>query len=59
MKSGKEVDRRAVLRFLATSQVLATAGVASGLFELLTQPLSAQVPRSKMAPRERRSGSAG
>ena len=54
MKSGKVVDRRAVLHFLATSQALAFAGAASGLFELLTQPLSAQVPRSKMAPRERR-----
>jgi isopentenyl diphosphate isomerase/L-lactate dehydrogenase-like FMN-dependent dehydrogenase len=54
MKSGKELDRRAVLRYLATSQALASAGLASGLFELLTQPASAQVPRSKMAPRERR-----
>jgi isopentenyl diphosphate isomerase/L-lactate dehydrogenase-like FMN-dependent dehydrogenase len=54
MKSGRVLDRRDILRFLLTSQALASAGIASGLFDLLTQPVSAQVPRSKMAPRERR-----
>lgn len=53
MKRDK-VGRRAILRFLAASPALASAGVASALFGALTQSASGQVPREKMAPRERR-----
>jgi isopentenyl diphosphate isomerase/L-lactate dehydrogenase-like FMN-dependent dehydrogenase len=52
---GKLADRRAVLRYLATSSALAYAGTASGLFEWFAQ-VSAQgpVPRGLMTPRENR-----
>ena len=54
MESGSRLaNRRAFLRFLAASPVLAYGGAASGLVEkLLSQSLSAQVPRALLTPRE-------